>query len=283
MTGRPLRLAAGAMGTRFELVLLDGPGDLRAAGEAAVDQIEMWHRRLSRFEPDSFVSHINREAARGPVRLDRDTFELLQDALTVWRASEGAFDITIAPAMTRSGYGDSAVPAGHAEVGAGTLRLDPDHWTIEFTGPQVSIDLGGIGKGHALDCAARVLREAGVSSALLHAGTSSVVAIGAPGRGDGWQIDVPAGNERRTIALRDAAMSVSDPGGPADARRGAPHILDPRDGRPVPRPVRATVIGPSARLADAWSTALVVRGSTPASFPSRFFSAFIDVYDQAPV
>jgi FAD:protein FMN transferase len=282
MTGPPLRLAASAMGTRFELVLLDGGGDLRAAGEAAVDQIETWHRRLTRFAPDSLVSHINREASRGPVRLDRDTFELLHDALTVWRASEGAFDITIAPAMTRSGYADSAVPAGDAQVDAGTLLLDPDAWTIEFTAPHISIDLGGIGKGHALDCAARALRHAGVTSALLHAGTSSIVAIGAPGRSDGWQMDIPSGRASRTIALRDAAISVSDPGGPAGERRSAPHILDPRDGRPVPRPVRATVIGPSARLADAWSTALAVRGSTPAAFPSRF-SAFIDVYDQAPV
>lgn len=280
MTGRPLRLAAGAMGTRFELVLLAGRGDLRAAGEAAIDQIETWHRRLTRFAPDSLVSHINREASHGPVRLDRETFELLHDAVTVWQASEGAFDITIAPAMTHAGYGDSAVPSGDARVGAGALLLDPVDWTIAFAHPRVSIDLGGIGKGHALDCAGRVLRDAGVTSALLHAGTSSIVAIGAPGRSDGWQIEIASAGQRRTIALRDAALSVSDPFGPARARRSAPHILDPRDGRPVARTVRATVIGPSARLADAWSTALVVRGSRPAAFPS-LFSAFIDVDDQA--
>ena len=103
MTVQPLRLAVGAMGTRFELVLLEGRDSLRAAGEAAIDEIEMWHGRLTRFAADSLVSHINREAARGPVRLDRDTFELLHDAVRVWRESEVAFDITIAPAMTRSG------------------------------------------------------------------------------------------------------------------------------------------------------------------------------------
>jgi thiamine biosynthesis lipoprotein len=282
MTHKPLRLAAGAMGTRFELVLLDGRGDLRAAGEAALEQIEMWHRRLTRFAADSLVSHINREAAKGPVSLDRDTFELLHDAMTVWRESEGAFDITIAPAMTRSGYLDSAVPARDGHVDAGALLLEPDNWTIEFTAPGISIDLGGIGKGHALDCAARVLRDAGVTSALLHAGTSSIAAVGAPGRSDGWPVEIPSGRTGRTIALRDAAISVSDPGGPVDARRGGSHILDPRDASPVTPSVRATVMGPSARLADAWSTALVVRGSTPAAFPSHF-SAFIDVYDPAAV
>ena len=282
MTNRPFRLATGAMGTRFELALLDGTGDLRTAGEAAIDEIEMWHRRLSRFAPDSLVSHINREASHAPVRLDRDTFELFHDAVTVWRDSEGAFDITIAPAMTRAGYADSAVPACGAQIGAGALRLDPDTWAIEFAEPRVSIDLGGIGKGHALDRAASVLRDAGVTSALLHAGTSSIVAIGAPERSDGWRIEIPAGCERRIVALRDAAISVSDPGGPVDERRSASHILDPRDGRPVPSSVRATVVGSSARLADAWSTALVVLGKTPAAFPSHY-SAFIDVYDPASV
>lgn len=267
MTRLPLRLAVGAMGTRFELVLADGRENLRAAGEAAIDEIETWHRRLTRFAADSLVSHINREASRGPVRLDRDTFELLRDALTVWRASGGAFDITVAPAATES-------------VGASALLLDPENWAITFTRPQVAIDLGGIGKGHALDCAASVLRAAGVTSALLHAGTSSIVAIGAWGESDGWRVEVPTETGGRVIALRDAAVSVSDAGGPVDARRGMPHIVDPRNGRPVIPSVRATVVGPSARLADAWSTALVVRGSAPAAFPADY-SSFIDVYDTA--
>lgn len=260
MTDPPLRLAVGAMGTRFELVLLAGRGELRAAGEAAIDEIETWHRRLSRFAPDSLVSHINREAARAPVRLDRDTFELLQDAVDVWRASDGAFDITVAPAMTSD---------------AGALRMDADAWTIAFASPDMSIDLGGIGKGHALDCAARILREAGVACALLHGGTSSIVAIGAPEGSDGWRVALPSGGDERTVALRDAAISVSDPFGPREARREASHIMNPGQAAPVAESIRASVVGPSARLADAWSTALVVLGRVPAGFPPQF-SAFID-------
>lgn len=265
MTDPPLRLAVGAMGTRFELVLRTGRGDLKAAGEAALDEIETWHRRLSRFAPDSLVSHINREASLGPVRLDRDTFELLQDAVEVWRASEGAFDITVAPDVA----GD-----------AGALRMDADNWTIAFTNPDVSIDLGGIGKGHALDCAARILREAGVTCALLHGGTSNIVAIGAPEGSDGWRVLLPSAGDDRTVALRDAALSVSDPFGPRDTRREAPHIMNPRHAAPVAESIRATIVGPSARLADAWSTALVVLGRVPARFPPRF-SAFIEAHEAA--
>jgi FAD:protein FMN transferase len=276
MTRQPLRLAVDAMGTRFELVLLAGRTDLRVAGEAAIEEIETWHRRLSRFVPDSLVSHINREACHTPVSLDRDTFELLSDAMDVWRASGGAFDVTVAAAMTRTEHTESAVSSLDGRSGAGALRLDPDRWTISLAGPHVSIDLGGIGKGHALDCAATVLRKVGVTAALMHGGTSSVVAIGAPANCDGWRV----GTACRTVPLRDAAISVSDPCGPEDGRRSLPHIVNPRCGGAVAAPLHVTVVGPSARLADAWSTALVVLGRTPAAFPPAF-SAFIDVHEGA--
>lgn len=280
MTGPPLRLAVDAMGTRFELVLLAGRGDLRAAGEAAIDEIENWHRRLSRFAPDSLVSHINREACHTPVSLDRDTFELLWDAMAVWQASDGAFDITVAPAMARIGHTDAAVSSHDRRQDAPSLLLDPAGWTISFAGPHVSIDLGGIGKGHALDCAARILRQADVTAALLHGGTSSVVAIGAPANCDGWRVNAASGNEHRSVVLRDAAISISDPCGPEDERRSLRHIVNPQGGGAVAASIRATVIGPSARLADAWSTALVVLGRTPAAFPPGF-DAFIDVREGA--
>ena len=73
-----VRLAAHAMGTRFEIVLDgDDPHRLRPIGEAALHEIEDWHDRLSRFDPGSFVSHINARAAREPVALDDDLFDLL--------------------------------------------------------------------------------------------------------------------------------------------------------------------------------------------------------------
>ena len=259
--------------------MLAGRGDLRAAGEAAIEEIEIWHRRLSRFAPDSLVSHINREAFSAPVRLDRDTFELLSDAVDVWRLSDGAFDITVGSSGAAGASGAMPTHRG-CRNNSGSLRLHADRWTIEFAVRDVSIDLGGIGKGHALDCAARVLRNAGVTAALLHGGTSSVIAIGSPEGCDGWRVAVGARGAERTVVMSDLALSISDPWGPGPGRRATPHIVDPQQ-RAVPLPpIRATVVGPSARLADAWSTALVVLGGVPAAFPP-LFSASIDVHQPA--
>lgn len=261
------------MGTRFELVLAGGArDDLLAAGETALEEIAEWHRRLSRFEPDSLVSHINRTAHDGPVRLDRETFALFADALAVWRDSEGAFDIAVAPLMARHGFPASAAGGGSADATSASIALDDDAWTIRFTRPGVSLDLGGIGKGHALDCAAAVLRAHGVARALVHGGTSSVVAIGAPQDASGWRVAV--GADGGVITLRDAALAVSDPRSQRSAL-AAGHIVDPRTTRPIAGAGRVAVVGPSARLADAWATALVVLGSTPLAFPPEYRATFL--------
>jgi FAD:protein FMN transferase len=264
-----VRLATTAMGTRFELALVDGAGSLRAAGEAALEEIEGWHHRLNRFSGDSLLSHICRTAARAPVRLDRDTFALFEDALQVWRASEGAFDITVAPLMAHAGFADSAVSARDGSVNAEAIALDEQTWTIRLVRDGLRIDLGGIAKGHALDCAAEVLRGAGVTAALIHGGTSSVVAIGRPPQAAGWQVAIGSAPDCRVLTLCDTAMSVSDASSQR-AANGAGHVVDPRTGRGLRGPACAVVTGPSARLTDAWATALTVLQRVPGAFPPGY-------------
>ena len=107
-----LRLATQAMATRFELVLAPSAapavnGDearLRAAGEAALEEIADCDRRLSLFRRDSLLSHVNRNAARAPVRLDADTYALFEACAEVQRLSGGAFDASVAPRMRALGF-----------------------------------------------------------------------------------------------------------------------------------------------------------------------------------
>lgn len=315
----PLRAAAFAMGTRFELVL-DGLPEraLRAAADAATSEIESLHRRLSAFARDSLVAHICRTAHITPVRLDAEMFGLFAEAEAVRVASGGAFDITIGRAMRRAGLhaGEDERPGSglcsHEQPtapaapdrAAARIVLDESSRTIALGEPGIRLDLGAIAKGHALDIAAGVLREAGVPCALVHGGTSSAVAIGAPPGREGWMIAIGDGggsaggpaeaggtpapltdgafaggtpaplteNAPLIVAtLRDAALSVSAPAGRAiEGASGEviTHILDPRTGEPARTAVRtAAVVSGSARTADAWSTALVVVGERPGSMP----------------
>lgn len=251
---RSLRLATAAMGTRFELLILEPVGSARAVGELALEEIETWHRRLTRFAPDSLLTHINRTAASAPVRLDRATWALFADALAVHRQSAGAFDIV----------------AG-ASAGSAAIELDAGACTIRFRTPGIALDLGGIAKGHAIDCAAAVLREHGVTAALLHGGTSSVAAIGAPPAARGWKVALARAPDAPVVTLRDTTLSVSWTGG---GRTGEPHILDPRTGAPADGMI-AAVIGPSARLGDAWATASAVLGRRPAALPADWTTCIV--------
>ncbi|MHC4216965.1 MAG: FAD:protein FMN transferase [Planctomycetota bacterium] len=236
-------LATQAMGTRFEIVLDgDDPRRLRPIGETALAEIEDWHDRLSRFDPGSFVSHINARAARAAVPLDDDLFELLAECVETHGLSGGAFDVT---------------------VGTGALVLDEQARTVRFARAGTAIDLGGVGKGHALDRAAAILREHGVRCALLHGGTSTAVAIGAPPDEMAWGIALRCEAGPVVVRLRDAALSVSGDHASDTIR----HVVDPRDAAPARAARRAAVVGPSALETDIWSTALLVLGRQPAAVP----------------
>lgn len=256
-----LRLALHAMGTRFEL-LLPGGEPLRPAGEQALADIARLHHRYSAFDPASFLAHLNRHAARTPVPLDEETFGLLAACEAAWRDSAGAFDPTIAPLLARFGLRDADpdAPWGFRHV-----HLDHDARTVTFDTPGLALDLGSIAKGFALDLAGRTLREAGVSSALLHGGTSTILAIGAPPDRDAWSIRLGRCDGAPTVALRDAALSVSAPHGRTATIEGVTHghVMDPRTGTPASAHTLAAVLHPSARDSDAWSTALLVVGTLP--------------------
>ena len=225
------------------------------------------------------MSRINAGAALGPVPVEPGLFHLLQAAKRIHEQSGGAFDVTVAPLMRCWGGwgGERRVPTAgelakaHDLVGMGLIHLDEESFTVQFERPEVQIDLGAIGKGYALEEANRLLREAGVSSALLHGGTSSVCAIGTPPSEPHWRIAIkhpnpntsePAGPEQLVAlaGLRDESLGVSSGLGRAFEHRGElyGHVLDPRCGRPTQNALLAAVVLPSGTAADAWSTALLV-------------------------
>jgi thiamine biosynthesis lipoprotein len=258
----PLVLASQAMGTRFELVL-PGRDEVRerAAGEAALEAVAECEQRLSLFRPGSLLSLVNREASARPVALDPDTFALLELCARCWRESDGAFDAAQGARMAQLGFRGQA-PAAGPVAGFEAVALDPRTCRVRFTAPGVQLDLGGVAKGHALDAAVEVLREAGVEQALLHGGTSTVVALGAPPGLAGWRVALERGGGAPVVELRDAALAVSAQHGRRN-ERGEGHVLDPRSGCPASDDRVAAVIAPRGALADAWSTALLVRADLP--------------------
>jgi thiamine biosynthesis lipoprotein len=146
------------------------------------------------------------------------------------------------------------------------IEFCEDNFTIHFERPGVEIDLGGYAKGYAIERAMNILKEHGVENALLHGGTSSVFAIGAPPQRESWKIALSAplidGDEPIIVELHNAGLSVSAAHGKSfsagDAMYG--HVLDPRTGEAIKGAPAAAVTGPSPAVCEALSTALLVLG-----------------------
>ena len=260
-----VRVARLAMATRFEIVLHgDNPVSLRAAGEEALEEIERVESRLSLYRPASEIARVNARAAREAVRVSPATFRLVEQAARLTAETAGAFDITVGPLMRCWGFMDGtgqrpapdAIAEARARVGMNLVQLDPGEFTVRFARDGVMLDLGAIGKGHAVGVAVEILREAGVQSALIHGGTSSVFAIGHPPDCEAWKIALdrpiaqrragvpagfgsdsptsPASGLLAVVSLRDEALSVSAVWGKSfqSAEKTFGHVMDPRTGEP---------------------------------------------------
>jgi thiamine biosynthesis lipoprotein len=271
-------LARQAMATRFEIALHgENPARLRGAGEEALAEVERIEAQLSIYQPTSELARVNACAAREAVRVTPPVFRLLEQARQLHQASGGAFDITIAPLVRCWGFmeGSGSWPdAGELarvrrHVGMEHVILDAENLTVRFDDAGVMLDLGAIGKGFAIDRAAEILREAGVASALLHGGTSTVYGLGRPPGEEAWKVAIesPSGGGATpqllaTVPLQDEALSVSAVWGKCfeHEEKTFGHVLDPRTGQPVANAVLAAVALPSATETDALSTALLVAG-----------------------
>lgn len=272
------------MATRFEIVLHgDNQSALRAAGEEALDEIDRIEAQLSLYRPGSEVARLNVEAHERAVRVTPSLFRLLVQAHDLSNESGGAFDITIAPLVRCWGFMDGTgsmpeqaqIDEARSRIGMRHVELDPAKLTVHFARGGVMLDLGAIGKGFAMDRAAELLREAGVTSALIHGGTSTAFAIGRQPDGSRWKIAVtspdPAAKPLAVVEVENESLSVSAVWGRSFriGEKAYGHVIDPRTGMPVDGALLAAVVLPSATETDALSTALLTSPELMKSFASR--------------
>jgi thiamine biosynthesis lipoprotein len=259
-------LAHEAMATTFRLLIAheDATYARQAAGEAfaELDRIEA---RLSRFAEGSDIWRINRLGAGEATFVHHETLDCLRLAEEVRLGTAGAFDIAYASAAGRvarppSGVDERDPPQPRAAVPHATtlvgpvFALDEETHTVRVLAKGVRLDLGGIGKGFALDRMGALLREWDIGSALLCASTSTLLALDPPPGEEGWPAELGPDDAPRRLKLANQALSAS-----GTAVKGS-HIIDPRTGRPAEGRLRAWAIAPAAALADALSTAFMVMG-----------------------
>lgn len=264
------------MACEFEALLPGGITGAVDAACAALDEIDRLEEKLSVYRDGSDLSYLNRAAAAGPVPVDAEMLALLASAHRIGRGTDGAFDPACGALVKAWGFfrGPLRVPPPEAlrrareASGIGAVEIDVAAGTVRFLRPGVEYNLGGIGKGYALDRAAALLRrEFGIRRALLQGGQSSLRGVGAPpGEPRGWPVAIAdplrPGHTLATIHLRDRALGTSGTANQYFVWNGRRygHVLDPRTGFPADSLAGASAIAPTALEADALSTAFFVLG-----------------------
>jgi thiamine biosynthesis lipoprotein len=235
---------------RFRGVDRDTARDL---AHLCFSQIDLHEARLSRFIDDSDISRINHLSAGETLYLHESSYQCLLLALDGHARTGGLFDITLGRQIEHRKTGDGSAPPPPA----GSLIIHPDAPAVTCVEPGRVLDLGGIGKGFALDQLREVLDSWDVNDALLAAGASSWLAVG-PTR---WPVDLATENQSRRIELCNQALSASGTG-----IQGG-HIIHPggNDALPAGGFRRIWVVAADAALAEVWSTALML--VDPAELP----------------
>lgn len=267
-----------AMGANFELRMYGAPDttqdDLRFIAQDVFTLIDDIETQISRWREGSYTSTIKYAAGKEPVRVTQTFLDLIALSGRVYEETNGAFDITILPLIDawNSFEKNQHMPTDEelAEVldriGFDNVKVDTGNQTVFLAKEGMSLDFGGIGKGFALDAAARLVKRRGVENALIHGGASSIVAMGAPPGDAGWEINLahPDSYDDVIGTFIAADQYISSSNGRA---RGVTidgkllgHILDPDTGMPSESIDSVTVIAESAGYADALSTSFYVMG-----------------------
>jgi len=271
---QPVSQTGFMMDTVFEITAYGAGTTAEPAVAAALDEVERIEHLLSAHIATSDVARINQAAGQSAVAVSPETIGILEQAQNFAALTEGAFDVTVKPIIDLWGIGkkDNYVPtpdeiaAALGLTGFRRLAIDAAAGTVYLPQAGMGIDLGAIAKGYAVDRAAAVMREMGVTTGIINGG-GNIRVLGHKPDGSDWRIGVkdPRHEGGTAAMLHLADRSVATSGDYEryfikDSQRYH-HIFDPATGEPAASGIiSATVVADSAMEADILSTAVFVLG-----------------------
>ncbi len=258
------------MGTRVAVELWSNNPELEnSCANQVFTEMQRIDALMSPYKSTSEVANINQHAAQKAVNVSAELISLIRQSMYFSEKSNGAFDITFASIGFQYDYRQ------HKQPDAETIQHDlktinyhnliVENNSVQFAMPGMSIDLGGIAKGYAVDKAIKILQQCGIQQALVSAGGDSRI-LGDK-QGKPWMIGIQHPRKKQAIALTipltDTAISTS---GDYERyfvsnKKRIHHIINPATGRSANQSWSATVIGPDATTTDALSTTVFILGA----------------------
>ena len=263
------------MGNRFEITVAHSDAyTAETCIDAAIAEISRIEQLLTTFKDSSQTNQVNAMAGIKPVQVDKEVFDLVYRSKKISHITQGAFDISygsIDKAFWNFDTNMKSLPdAENAKrsirlINYNNIILDEKESTIFLKEKGMRIGFGGIGKGYAADRARQVLIEKGISKAVVNA-AGDLITLGTQPNGQPWTVGIadPATKYYPFSQLAISNKAVATSGNYEkfviiDGRKYS-HTIDPKTGFPVSGIKSVTIISPSAELADAMTTPVMVMG-----------------------
>lgn len=274
-SGPSVRLGTTAMAADFVIMMNPGPPEQVLVASEVLEEIHSLEQEMTVYKDDGELYLLNQSAKPGtPQQISPRLYEVIELSLSIARQTEGAYDPTSAPLIDlwKRSRQEAEIPIDEQiettlqRCGYQHIETDESSCSLSYNVEGLELNLGGIGKGFALDCLGQHLHEREQSNWLMHGGKSSLFASGTHHRLEGWPVGVrnPLFPKERmaTLLLKNQGMSTSGAGIQFFRHEGKRygHILDPRTGMPAENVLSVTVLAPTAAAADALSTAFFVMG-----------------------
>ena len=271
LSNRVLKL----MGNRFEFTVIAENKEIgNQAIEQAITEVKRIEELLSTFKTSSQANEINDQAGIKPVKVDREVLQLISRANKISAITDGAFDITygsIDKSLWNFDLKMTSLPDQETALKTVDLinyhhvLINDEECTVMLKNKGMRIGFGGIGKGYAADKAKQILQNLGIKSGIVNA-AGDLITWGEQLNGSAWTIGIadPEQSSRPFSSLNISNMAIATSGNYEkfviiDGKRYS-HTIDPKTGLPVSGIKSVSIICPSAELADALATPVVVMG-----------------------
>jgi thiamine biosynthesis lipoprotein len=263
------------MGNRFEFTVIAENKEIgNQAIEQAITEVKRIEELLSTFKTSSQANEINDQAGIKPVKVDREVLQLISRANKISAITDGAFDITygsIDKSLWNFDLKMTSLPDQETALKTVDLinyhhvLINDEECTVMLKNKGMRIGFGGIGKGYAADKAKQILQNLGIKSGIVNA-AGDLITWGEQLNGSAWTIGIadPEQSSRPFSSLNISNMAIATSGNYEkfviiDGKRYS-HTIDPKTGLPVSGIKSVSIICPSAELADALATPVVVMG-----------------------
>ncbi len=267
------RISGFTQGTSYNITYENrGKGNLKEEIEVLLDEFE---RSLSIYIPNSLISKINRDEPG--VTADEYLVTVYNEARGVYEATDGAFDITVAPLVNAWGFGSSDKAESDSQlidslirfVGMDMIRMEDKKIIKEH--PETMLNVNAIAKGYSVDLVADLLDDKNIRNYLVEIG-GEVRTKGKNKEGMIWRIGIdkpkdnnmiPGADMQAVITLDNKSLATSGNYRQfyeKDGKKYA-HTIDPSTGYPaLSNLLSSTVVAENCITADAYATAFMVMG-----------------------